>query len=96
MESFPKFIKLYGSVSGKMEKGNYTVTVTDQWDTKSIKAKKAIYLSTTNGLGGTNIFLGVVFLVMAFVIIIIMVAIVILEFTRGSKPSHYSIDNLKW
>ena len=96
MESFPDFVKLYGKISGKMAKGNYTVTVNDQWDTKQFKANKSIYLSTTNGLGGTNIFLGVVFLVLSFVVISIMITILILEFTRAAKPDHYSIDNLKW
>ena len=72
MESFPKFIKLYGKISGKMAKGNYTVTVSEQWDTKVFKAKKSIYLSTVNGLGGTNIFLGVAFLALAFLVICLM------------------------
>lgn len=58
MESFPDFIKAYGKIDGKLEKGDYTVTVSDIWDTKSIKAKKSLYFTTINGLGGTNVFLG--------------------------------------
>lgn len=96
MESFPKFVKLYGKIDGTMSKGNYTVTVTNQWDTKQFKTKKALYLSTVNGLGGTNVFLGAIFISIAFVVAMIIVAIIILEFTKGSKASHYSLDNLKW
>jgi hypothetical protein len=96
MESFPKFIKRYGKVDGTMAKGNYTITVDSQWDTKQFKAKKSIYLSEVNGLGGTNVFLGVVFIVLSVLVALIIVAIIILEFTKGSKPSHYSLDNLKW
>mmetsp|Transcript_3993 Transcript_3993/g.4627 ORF Transcript_3993/g.4627 Transcript_3993/m.4627 type:complete len:275 (+) Transcript_3993:167-991(+) len=96
MESFPDFIKLYGKVSGKMEKGNYTVMVDNQWDTKQIKAQKSIYFSTTNGLGGTNLFLGICFLIVAFIVMIIMLMIMIFECTRASKANHYSLDNLKW
>lgn len=77
MESFPQFIKLYGKVSGKMEKGNYTVTVTDQWNTKSFKTEKSIYLSTVNGLGGTNVFLGVIFLILSFLVLSLIFTIII-------------------
>jgi len=85
MESFPDFMKMYGKISGKMSKGNYTVTVSDQWNTKSFKTEKYIYLSTVNGLGGTNVFLGVVFIVLSFVVLMLILTLVILEFSRGSK-----------
>ena len=58
MESFPDFIKFYGKMNGKLPKGDYTVTVSDLWDTKAIKAEKYLYISTVNDLGGTNVFLG--------------------------------------
>lgn len=58
MESFPNFIKLYGKIEGTLEKGEYTITVDDIWDTKSIKAEKYLYISTINAFGGTNVFLG--------------------------------------
>ena len=96
MESFPDFLKLYGKINQKMPKGSYNVTISHQWDTKQFKGEKYIYLSTTNGLGGTNVFLGAVFIAMAFVVLSIIIAIIVLEFTKGSKPQHYSIDNLKW
>jgi hypothetical protein len=96
MESFPKFTKLYGEIDQTMKKGTYTITVSNQWDTKSFKAEKFIYFSTINGLGGTNVFLGVVFIILCFFVLVIMGIIIGLEFTRGSKPSHYSIENLKW
>lgn len=59
METFPKFIKLYGKINGKLAKGSYTVTVNNQWDVSFFKGEKSLYFSTVNGLGGTNVFLGV-------------------------------------
>jgi len=95
MESFPNFLKMYGEIGQTLSKGTYSVTVMNQWDTKIFKGEKSIYFSTVNGLGGTNVFLGVVFIVMAIVVLAIMVAIVVLEFTKGSKANHYSIDDFK-
>uniref|UniRef100_A0A7S3JAK5 Cell cycle control protein 50A n=1 Tax=Euplotes harpa TaxID=151035 RepID=A0A7S3JAK5_9SPIT len=100
MESFPFFRKFYGKIkpaSGStLAKGKYTMTVKDQWDTKQFKGEKYLYFSTINGLGGTNMFLGVVFIVVAILVLAVMATILIFECVKGSKPSHYSLDNLAW
>ena len=96
MESFPFFIKFYGKIAGDLQAGTYTMKVSKQWNTQQYKTEKSIYISTINGLGGTNLFLGIVFLIFSIIILWIMGVIVICECTRGSKPTHYSLENLKW
>ena len=77
MESFPFFIKLYAAISGDLPSGTYTMTVSNQWNTQQYKAEKSIYFTTVNGLGGTNLFLGIVFLIFSIIVAIIIGIIVI-------------------
>ena len=98
MESFPTFIKLYGKIDQKLEKGTtLSVTVSpNTWDVAPFDGKKYIYLSTVNSFGGTNKFLGAAFLVAAGLVLVIMVALVVLRIVRGRDQNLYSLENMKW
>lgn len=97
MESFPTFIKLYGKIDQKLEKGTYSVTVSpNTWDVAPFDGKKYLYLSTVNSFGGTNMFLGAAFLVAAGLVLVIMVALVVLRIVRGRDQNLYSLENMKW
>jgi hypothetical protein len=58
--------------------------------------KKYVYLSEVNGLGGTNKFLGIAFLVMAGAVVLIMFIFAILYCVRIQGKDLYSVENLKW
>lgn len=58
--------------------------------------KKYIYLSEVNALGGSNKFLGYIFIAMAGVVALIMAIFVILYLVRLRGTDLYSIENLKW
>lgn len=97
MESFPTFVKLWGHIGTTLKANNtYTVLINNQFDVSQFDGKKYIYLSEVNGLGGTNKFLGVAFLVMAGVVVLIMLIFIILYFTRIAGKDLYSVENLKW
>lgn len=83
MESFPTFIKLWGHIWTTLKAGtNYTMVINNKFMVTSFDGKKYIYLSTVNGLGGTNTFLGIAFLIMAGIVVLIMIIFIILYFAK--------------
>lgn len=97
METFPTFIKLWGRISGTLVAGaTYTIVVRNNYDVSQFDGHKYIYLSEVNTLGGTNIFLGVAFIVMASIVVLIMLIFVVLYCVKIRGTDIYSTDNLKW
>lgn len=97
METFPTFIKLWGHIGQTLTAGtNYTIVIEDNYDVSSFSGKKSIYLAEVNSLGGTNMFLGLVFLVFAGIVVLIMIIFVILYLARVRGKDLYSTENLKW
>jgi hypothetical protein len=50
----PNFRKLWGIIEDGLEKGDYIVSIDNQYNVKPFKGKKLFVLATTNYLGGKN------------------------------------------
>ena len=97
METKNAFSKIWGRVDGTLKKGKYKLRIYDQWDTSQFKGKKSFQLQTINVLAAQqNVLLGVAFLLAAIAVILIIVALVVLEFTIGARKKFYSLENLQW
>lgn len=97
METFSSFIKLWGHIDTTLTAGtNYTFVVSNNYDVSSFSGEKYIYLSEVNSFGGTNVFLGIVFLVFAGVVVLIMMIFSVLYFVRIRGKNLYSTENMKW
>ena len=59
----PTFRKLWGKIKMTLEKGEYDLVIENNYPVKSFKGKKSFVLSTVNGLGGKNNFLGIAYIV---------------------------------
>ena len=68
--ALPDFRKLWGKIEKDMNKGEYTLTIVNNYPVKSFEGEKYFILSTVNVLGGKNYFLGIIYLVVAGVCII--------------------------
>jgi hypothetical protein len=96
METFPTFIKLWGHIDTTLKAGTYTMMIENNYDVSSYSGKKYIYFSEVNALGGTNMFLGIIFLVFAGIVVFIMLIFSILYCIRISGRDLYSTENMKW
>ena len=67
----PDFRKPWGRIEKDLIKGEYSVIITNNYPVKSFDGKKYFILSTVNGLGGTNYFLGLLYLVVGGASIIV-------------------------
>ena len=61
--SLPDFRKPWGIIDKDLEKGNYVLTVTNNYQVKSFDGEKYFILSTVNALGGKNYFLAILYFV---------------------------------
>ena len=68
--AMPDFRKPWGRIETDLIKGNYIVTIENNYPVKSFDGKKYFILSTVNGLGGKNYFLAILYLVVGGVSII--------------------------
>lgn len=59
----PNFRKLWGKINDKLEPGEYTVKINNQFEVAPFQGRKFFVLSTTNALGGKNYFLAVCYIV---------------------------------
>ena len=97
METFPSFIKLWGHIDSTLTAGtNYTFLINNTYDVSTFSGEKYIYLTEVNTFGGTNPFLGIVFLAFSGVVVLIMLIFTILYFVRIRGKDLYSTENLKW
>lgn len=64
------FRKPWGIIDRDLTKGEYTVTIVNNYPVKSFDGKKSFILSTVNQLGGKNYFLAILYLVMGGISIV--------------------------
>jgi len=62
----------------------------------TFSGSKSLYLSEVNALGGTNTFLGLVFLGFAGLVVLIMIVFIILYFAKIAGRDIYSTEDMKW
>ena len=60
--AMPDFRKLWGRIEKDLTEGEYTLKIYNNYPVASFKGKKYFILSTVNGLGGKNNFLGILYL----------------------------------
>lgn len=75
------FKKLWGRVQHDLTPGNYTLQVDNNYNVSQYHADKTIIFTTTNWVGGKNILLPLMFIVM-FAICVIICILFILKY-RG-------------
>jgi hypothetical protein len=75
---------------------NYTFTIANIYDVNEFDGKKFIYLSEVGALGGTNTFLGVIFLIFAGIVVFIMFIFCICYCVKIKGKDLYSTENMRW
>ena len=68
--SLPDFRKPWGKITTDLKKGNYVLTVTNNYQVKSFDGEKYFILSTVNALGGKNYFLAILYFVVGGISIV--------------------------
>jgi len=61
----PTFRKHWGRIEDGLEKGTYTVTIQNNYDTSKFSGEKHIVFTTVNEFGGKNYLLGIFFIALA-------------------------------
>ena len=69
----PDFRKLWGRIEVDLEPGTYYLQIINNYQVKSFNGKKSFVLSTVNGLGGDNTFLGVTYIVVGAISLVMAV-----------------------
>jgi len=59
----PTFRKLYAAIESDLTAGEYTLNIGNNYDVTGWDGTKSLVLSTSNALGGSNLFLGGAFIV---------------------------------
>ena len=57
------FRKIYGTIKDGLPKGNYKVVINNQFNVEPFRGKKFFVMTTTNALGGNNMFLATSYIV---------------------------------
>ena len=60
--AMPDFRKLWGRIEMNLKRGSYSLIIHNNYPVESFDGKKFFILSTVNGLGGKNYFLGILYL----------------------------------
>ena len=68
--ALPDFRKLWGKIDKDLSKGDYVLSIKNNYPVKSFEGEKYFILSTVNVLGGKNYFLGIIYLVVAGICIV--------------------------
>lgn len=71
------FMKLWGRIDETLPKGDYTITINNNFDVSGFDGKKAIILSNANFFGGENWFLGFSYIFVGVFSLTIMVYFII-------------------
>ncbi|OHS96642.1 membrane protein [Tritrichomonas foetus] len=92
--AFPKFRKLWAKTSNDVDipKGDYVVTITNNFPVSSFKGTKSIVFTETSWTGGRNMFLPYFFFVVFGVSFAISIILAILYFTNAF-PLYKAIAN---
>lgn len=84
----PNFRKLWGKIENGMEKGTYTLTITNLYDVSSFDGKKSFVLSTTNALGGKNYFLAICYIVVGSLCLVFALIFLVAFMKRRRNANH--------
>ena len=63
--ALPDFRKPWGRIERNLKKGEYILTIDNNYPVKSFDGEKYFILSTVNALGGKNYFLAILYFVVA-------------------------------
>jgi hypothetical protein len=77
--ALPEFRKLYRVIDTKLEPGEYTVVVRNNFNVEYFEGEKAIMLATTTSLGAPNSKLGVSYVIVGVLCVVSAVALALLE-----------------
>ena len=80
----PDFRKLWGRIETDMPAGDYTVNIQNIYPVAKFDGKKSFVLSTTNELGGKNVFLAICYIVVG-VLCMVFAAIFGVAYCRKKK-----------
>lgn len=69
--ALPDFRKLWGRIEKDLNKGEYILTITNNYPVKHFNGEKYFILSTVNGLGGKNYLLAYLYLILGAISIIV-------------------------
>lgn len=89
----PNFRKLYGEISEDLQKGEYSLSITNTYDVSSFAGSKYFVLSTTNLLGGTNYFLAVCYIIVGALCIMFGIIFFIAYMGRKQSPNQNLQNN---
>ena len=90
----PTFQKLFGVIHEDLNKGDYQLDVTNNYDVSSFDGKKYFVLATTNQLGGNNYFLAYCFLICGTINSILAISFFILYIRCGKRNKKEKIKIL--
>lgn len=79
----PRFRKLWGYVSEKLDPGRYDIVITNNWPVKKWKGQKYIVLSQANIFGGKNIFLAYVYAGFGAILIVTSIIFIVRKLSRA-------------
>ena len=72
----PTFKKLWGKIEHDLDKGDYSITIENNYDISAFDGKKSVIITTTSNLGGKMSFLGIISLIVGSISIIGGLAII--------------------
>ena len=82
MAPFMDFRKTWGVINSNLPIGNYTLVITNNWNSSIFGGQKWMVLSQTNAFGGTNYFLAYSYLAIGGVAILLAILFVFRKITR--------------
>jgi len=66
----PNFRKLWGRIMTDLAPGNYTLSISNQFNVSMFDGEKLLVLSTVNSFGGKNSFLGISYIVVGSICVV--------------------------
>ncbi|GJQ12776.1 hypothetical protein GpartN1_g4567.t1 [Galdieria partita] len=94
--ALPNFQKLYGVIrNGSLEPGRYIFNITARYPVASFGGEKYLVLSTTTWLGGSNRFLGILYIVVGCIAIVLAVGF-LLKYLFGQRAMSGKDGPIVW